>query len=196
MPFQPLTDPCLLRYGIKVLLLQPVVVIADLFWLVMLQTDVLFSNGDYKRLAVLKLQVLRFNFSDEIIWKNWNYWVCLWKHDTASSPGVFQAAIGFTTLQNLDNTLASVNNLTNYTSSTLTADVNNGIVSQNISGQLNGFNTQRYFRWTPNLPNAPVTFSFTDVTQLSTTLNWNDSSANEIGFTVYRSDDSGNYIIL
>jgi hypothetical protein len=115
------------------------------------------------------------------------------------STTITQAAIGFTMNTNLNNRLASVNDLSSYTNTYNANQVNNAVVSQQRSGTIPGFSGGRYFRYTPSLPSAPTTLTFSGVTGNSMTLNWTDNSTDEVGFAVYRSDDGGatfNYITL
>lgn len=51
-------------------------------------------------------------------------------------------------------------------------------------------NNQTY-SFTPAIPTAPASLSFTSVTASSMTLNWSDLSSNERGFVIYRSTDGG-----
>ncbi len=107
-----------------------------------------------------------------------------------TTAGTLQAAIGFTTLQNQLNTLASVTDLSTYTATTNPLSVNNAVVNQ-ASGAITGLASGRFFRWTPLTPAAPTGLTFTGVTQNSTTLNWTDNATNEFGYAIYRSDDGG-----
>jgi hypothetical protein len=115
------------------------------------------------------------------------------------STTVTQAAIGLTMNTNLDNRLASVTDLTTYTNTFSANSVNNAVVSQQRSGTIAGFTGGRYFRYSPSLPLAPTSLTFSGVSNNSMTLNWTDNSNNEVGFAIYRSDDGGstyNYITL
>ena len=112
---------------------------------------------------------------------------------------VNQAAIGFTVNNNLNNRLASVNNLSTYTNTFNPSFVNNAVVSQQAAGPIAGLSAGRYFRYAPAVPAAPTLLTFSGISNTSMTLNWVDNSANEVGFAIYRSDDNGatfNYITL
>lgn len=64
----------------------------------------------------------------------------------------------------------------------------------------NGINTkpatgQKYV-FTPAVPTAPSNLAFSSVGATSMTLSWNDNSANEAGFVIYRSTNGVNYTFL
>jgi hypothetical protein len=107
-----------------------------------------------------------------------------------TNTGTVQAAIGFTTLQNQPNTLASITELSTYTNTTNPSNVNNAVVSQS-SGAIIGLGVGRFFRWTPTAPAAATGLTFSGITQNTTTLNWTDNATNEFGYAIYRSDDGG-----
>ena len=53
------------------------------------------------------------------------------------------------------------------------------------------------YTFTPNVPAAPTTLSFTSVTPTSMTLNWTDNASNEVGYAIYQSNDGGiNYSFI
>ena len=47
------------------------------------------------------------------------------------------------------------------------------------------------YLFTPNVPTAPTGLNFTSVGSGAMTLNWTDTSSNEVGFAIYRSTDGG-----
>lgn len=63
--------------------------------------------------------------------------------------------------------------------------------------QTNAITSGTAYIFTPQIAADPTGLNFTGTTALSTTLNWNDNSSNEVGFAVYRSTDGGvNYNFL
>ncbi|MES2691283.1 MAG: fibronectin type III domain-containing protein, partial [Bacteroidota bacterium] len=105
--------------------------------------------------------------------------------------GNFQAAIGFTNLQNLNNTLSSITDISTYSTTTIASSVNNAVINQSIAGPLTGLSSGRYFRWTPVVPAAPTALTFSGVTGNTMTVNWTDNASTELGYAIYRSDDGG-----
>jgi hypothetical protein len=76
----------------------------------------------------------------------------------------------------------SLNNFTSSaTASSTTATVN--IAAKPASGQTYSF--------TPPVPTAPSSLTFSSITATSMTLNWVDNSSNEDGFVIYKSTDGG-----
>lgn len=53
--------------------------------------------------------------------------------------------------------------------------------------------TGNTYAFTPPVPAAPVSLTFSSVNTTSMTLNWSDVSSNETGYAVYRSTDGTNY---
>ncbi|MHC1736578.1 MAG: fibronectin type III domain-containing protein [Ignavibacteriaceae bacterium] len=95
--------------------------------------------------------------------------------------------------------IASVTTSTNAVTTNGTAWINNSYSVGNIANlHSTSDGTRRVYSFTPgDAPLAPSGLNFTSVTLSGMTLNWTDNSANELGFTVYRSDDGGttyNYI--
>jgi hypothetical protein len=91
------------------------------------------------------------------------------------------ASIGITAAATGSGNFLSVNNAGTSVSSTVEASV----TSKPATG--------RTFAFTPLVPTAPGSLTFSDVTTSSLTLNWLDLSSNEIGFYIYRSTDNVNY---
>jgi hypothetical protein len=52
------------------------------------------------------------------------------------------------------------------------------------------------YLFTPQTPTAPTGLNFTGTTPLGTTLNWTDTSGNEVGFVIYRSTDNVNFTFI
>src|SRR5260221_1822558 len=49
------------------------------------------------------------------------------------------------------------------------------------------------YAFTPPVPTAPTTLTFTGVTSVAMTLNWTDNASNEVGYAAYRSTDGVTY---
>ncbi|MFT3793886.1 GEVED domain-containing protein [Flavobacterium sp.] len=56
--------------------------------------------------------------------------------------------------------------------------------------------SRRVYTFTPTTPTAPSGLNFTAITATGMTLNWADNSANETGFSIYRSTDGINYTLI
>ncbi|MET4141741.1 hypothetical protein [Pedobacter sp. UYP1] len=95
-------------------------------------------------------------------------------YSSSASIGITATAIG-------SGTFLSVNNAGTGISSTVEASV----TTKPVSGKKYGF--------TPPVPIAPGSLSFTSISNTAMTLNWTDLSANEVGFAIYRSPDAINY---
>lgn len=91
------------------------------------------------------------------------------------------ANIGITATATGAGNFLSVNNAGTSISSTSVASV----TSKPTTGIIYSF--------TPPVPTAPGSLTFTGVTNNSMTLNWVDFSSNETGFLIYRSTDGVNY---
>lgn len=52
------------------------------------------------------------------------------------------------------------------------------------------------YRFTPPVPVAPTSLTFTNVSGTSMTLNWIDNATNETGYVIYRSTDGTNYTFV
>ncbi len=78
---------------------------------------------------------------------------------------------------------------TNIASVTTTGNTVSYTTANNT--QTNAITAGTSYIFTPPAPNAPSGLNFTGTTAISTTLNWSDNSANEVGFLVYRSTDGG-----
>ncbi|ALM47776.1 hypothetical protein AMR72_01990 [Flavobacterium psychrophilum] len=96
----------------------------------------------------------------------------------ASSPS---ASIGITTTATGSGNFLSVNNAGTNVSSTSEASV----TTKRATGTTYGF--------TPPIPAAPGSLTFSAVAPTSITLNWTDNSTTERGFLIYRSTDGANY---
>ncbi|WP_343305615.1 LamG-like jellyroll fold domain-containing protein [Chitinophaga niabensis] len=97
---------------------------------------------------------------------------------SANSPS---GSIGITATGTGSGNFLSVNNTGNSASSTSEAN----ITTKRTTG--------RTYAFTPPVPAAPGSLTFTDVTNSTMTLHWNDLSSNERGFVIYRSTDGVNY---
>ncbi|RQO66030.1 hypothetical protein DBR43_27705 [Pedobacter sp. KBW06] len=91
------------------------------------------------------------------------------------------ASIGLTATTTGSGNYLSVNNPGTSVSSTAEASV----TTKRITG--------RTYTFTPPIPIAPGSLSFTAIGNLTMTLNWTDLSSNERGFVIYRSTDGTNY---
>lgn len=93
---------------------------------------------------------------------------------TSGSVGITAAATG-------SGNFLSVNDAGTSAGSTTESNV----TSRPSSGQI--------YRFTPPVPTAPGSLTFSGVTNSTMTLNWTDLSSNETGFVIYRSTDGVNY---
>jgi hypothetical protein len=91
------------------------------------------------------------------------------------------ASIGLTATATGSGNYLSVNNAGTSASSTAEASV----TTKRVSG--------RTYTFTPPIPVAPGSLSFSAIGNLTMTLNWTDLSSNERGFVIYRSVDGTNY---
>lgn len=91
------------------------------------------------------------------------------------------ASIGITAVATGSGNFLSVNNNGNNVSSTSEAN----ITSKRATGKTYDF--------TPPVPTAPLSLTFSDISNTAMTLNWSDQSSNERGFVIYRSTDGINY---
>jgi CSLREA domain-containing protein len=94
----------------------------------------------------------------------------------ASSP---TASIGITATATGSGNFLSVANAGTSVSSTVEASVTTKPV------------TGKTYTFTPVVPNAPTSLTFTSVTDTSMTLNWADNSTIEDGYVIYKSTDGG-----
>lgn len=99
----------------------------------------------------------------------------------AFSANLVSASIGITAVATGSGNYLSVNNAGTNISSTTESN----ITTKRVTGRTYGF--------TPPIPIAPGSLSFSALTTSSMTLNWTDLSSNERGFVVYRSTDGINY---
>jgi hypothetical protein len=56
--------------------------------------------------------------------------------------------------------------------------------------------TGKTYLFTPPVPTAPGSLTYTGISNTAMTLNWSDLSSNERGFVIYRSTDGANYTFL
>jgi hypothetical protein len=115
----------------------------------------------------------------------------------ASGSNNVTASIGFST-GNANNLLLSVTSLDPFTFTTLSASTINNLVNSSTAGPIAALNSaldgeRVVYSFTPPNVNAPTNLSFSSITPVSMTLNWEDNSTNELGFAVYRSTDGVNY---
>lgn len=96
----------------------------------------------------------------------------------ASSPS---ASIGITATATGSGNFLSVNNAGTSVSSTTEANV----TTRPSSG--------KRYAFTPPVPTAPGSLTFSGVSGTAMTLHWTDLSSNEAGFAIYRSTDGVNY---
>lgn len=111
---------------------------------------------------------------------------------TGFMGGLDPQYVGFST-NSTANTFATVNVATNAVNTTGTVTSNAptlGAPIPNINTPVDG--SRRIYSFTPVVPTAPTSLTFTGVTPLAMTLNWADS-ANELIYAVYRSLDGVNY---
>jgi hypothetical protein len=83
---------------------------------------------------------------------------------------------------------------TNFASVTTTANTVSYAAANNA--QTNAITAGTAYIFTPNVPSAPTALNFTGTTATTTTLNWTDTSSNEVGFVIYRSTDNVNFTFL
>ncbi|HST50692.1 MAG TPA: Calx-beta domain-containing protein, partial [Pyrinomonadaceae bacterium] len=83
---------------------------------------------------------------------------------------------------------------TNFASVTTTSNTVSYATANNT--QTNAISAGTSYIFTPNVPNAPSGLNFTGTAAVTTTLNWTDTSSNEIGFVIYRSTDNVNFNFL
>lgn len=100
----------------------------------------------------------------------------------AVSANVPSGSIGLTATATGSTNFLSVNNAGTSVSSTTEAN----ITTKRVSG--------RTYAFSPPLPTAPGSLTFTGVGSTAMTLNWTDLSTNETGFVIYRSTDGINYV--
>jgi hypothetical protein len=91
------------------------------------------------------------------------------------------ANIGITTTATGSGNFLSVNSAGTSVSSTAVASV----TAKPASGKT--------YTFTPPVPTAPGSFTFSSIATTSMTLNWSDLSSNETGFLIYMSTDGTNY---
>lgn len=84
--------------------------------------------------------------------------------------------------------VASFGSVTTATNSVSYAASSNANVAPMASGTS--------YVFTPNVPNAPTNNGVTGITATGLTINWNDTSSNEVGFAVYRSTDGVNFTFV
>ncbi len=94
------------------------------------------------------------------------------------------ASIGITASATGSGNFLSVNNAGTSVSSTVEASV----TTKPVSGKTYGF--------TPPVPTAPGSLTFTSIGTTAMTLNWSDLSSNETGFAIYKSTDGTNYSFI
>jgi hypothetical protein len=78
---------------------------------------------------------------------------------------------------------------TNFASVTTTGNTVSYATANNA--QTNAITSGTAYIFTPQTANAPTALNFTGTAAVSTTLNWTDTSSNEVGFAIYRSTDGG-----
>ncbi|WP_426330167.1 fibronectin type III domain-containing protein [Pedobacter sp. R-06] len=107
----------------------------------------------------------------------------IYRSDAASAVSP-SASIGITAAATGSGSFLSVNNAGTSVSSTIEATV----TTKRVTGRTYGF--------TPPVPTAPGSLTFSGITNTSMTLNWTDLSSNERGFVIYRSTDAINYTFI
>jgi hypothetical protein len=98
-----------------------------------------------------------------------------------SSPS---ASIGITATATGSGNFLSVNNAGSNVSSTSESSV----TTRPASG--------KRYAFTPPVPTAPGSLTFSNIGGTAMTLNWSDLSSNEVGFAIYRSTDGVNYSFI
>jgi trimeric autotransporter adhesin len=92
------------------------------------------------------------------------------------------------------NNQASVTTATNTVSTGATFDANSYTNSANIPNLHSPVEgSRRVYRFTPPVPAAPTSLTFTTVGSAYMNLNWVDNATNEIGYNIYRSLDGITY---
>lgn len=156
---------------------------------------VAFTNATYKTTGTAGSRI----FTLEFLNMKWNYLalgaVCSFQMKLFESTGKVEfvyrsdafsnitpsASIGITAAATGSGNFLSVNNGSTSVSSTTEANV----TTKRTTG--------RTYDFTPPVPIAPGSLSFTNVSSTAMTLNWTDLSSNERGFVIYSSTDGVNY---
>ncbi|MES2778353.1 MAG: LamG-like jellyroll fold domain-containing protein [Bacteroidota bacterium] len=107
----------------------------------------------------------------------------IYRRETGSLVSA-SASIGLSATATGSGNFLSVSNSGSSVSSTTQANV----TSKPATGKVYDF--------TPPLPIAPGSLTFSDVAATTMTLNWTDNSSNESGFVVYQSTDGINYSFI
>lgn len=98
----------------------------------------------------------------------------------SASIGITAAGTGSGNYRSLSSTSASPTVSSTTETATLSSRPSNG----------------RTYSWTPPVPAAPSTLTFTNVSATGMTLNWIDNATNEVGYVIYQSTDGVNYSFL
>jgi len=116
-----------------------------------------------------------------------------------NSTSGLNSSIGFSS-SNTANTIGQLTTITgtptyntsstSYTTTSYTASA--PVINLNSAAD----GSRRVFTFTPTVPAAPTSFTFSSVTASGMTLNWQDNSANELGFAIYRSTDNTNFTYM
>lgn len=119
-----------------------------------------------------------------------------------SGSSIVSASIGFTN-GNTDNSLIYITSLNTPAVGRTASGVQNGLVSSNTPGPINGLHStsdgnRRVFVFTPpsSAPTAPTNLSFSSIGASVMTLNWTDNATDETGYVIYRSTDGTNYTLI
>ncbi|HMK02839.1 MAG TPA: LamG-like jellyroll fold domain-containing protein, partial [Ferruginibacter sp.] len=107
--------------------------------------------------------------------------------NTASPISGPSASIGISTTGTGSGTFRSLNNA--GTSPVVSSTIETTTISARPA-------TGQVYAFTPPVPIAPSSLSFTSIATTSMTLNWTDNSSNESGFAIYRSTDGTNYTYI
>ena len=107
----------------------------------------------------------------------------------AASPTTY--TVGFS-VNTTANNIISVDTTANTSSTSATVTTNSYLASSTIT-QLHSptDGARRNYTFTSPVPTAPTGLNFSSVGSGSMTLNWTDTSSNEVGFAIYRSTDGG-----
>lgn len=156
---------------------------------------VAFTNATYKTTGTVGSRI----FTMEFLNMKWNYLalgaVCSFQVKLFEGTGKVEfvyrsdafssftpsASIGITAAATGSGNYLSVNN--NGTSVSSASEAN--VTSKRTTG--------RTYDFTPPVPVAPGSLTFTNVSSTAMTLNWTDLSSNETGFVIYSSTDGVNY---
>ncbi len=123
----------------------------------------------------------------------------VWLNES-SSPGaqgvvqMVEGALGANSVTNGGYSIGMGSSSTSFAS--VTSSTNSVSYAASANAQTNAVAAATSYVFTPNVPSAPTNNGVTGVTATGLTVNWNDTSSNEVGFAVYRSTDNINFTFI